>query len=1253
MKNFSFRLFSNFTAISTVILLLSIFPANGSLQQKNNLNIPVGFTKEQILNFIDENGNKIIPQEDSTDAFQTRNFTGLNAGDSYAFSVGSAGDVNGDGYDDIIIGAPYNDGTASNAGRAYIYFGGLNVNTLADVTLSGETANSYFGYSVSKAGDVNGDGYSDVVVGAWAYSTNTGRAYIYFGGAVMNITVDVIMTGDSTGVSFGISVSAAGDVNGDGYDDVIVGASQYSNKGKAFIYFGGSVMNNTADIVMGGEGTSNLFGISVSTAGDVNNDGFADVIVGASGYSSSTGRAYVYFGGASMNNAADVTMTGETTGSNFGYSVSIAGELNGDGYCDVIVGSNSYGSNNGRAYIYYGGIAMNNISDVIMDGETGSWFGRSVSTAGDMNGDGYDDVIVGAYQYSSATGRAYVYYGGTEMNSVSDFKITGEAVNDYFGNSVVSAGDVNGDGYPDVIIGAYGNNSSTGKAYLYMYGMSGTLHYDLTLTGETGGNSFGHSVASAGDVNGDGYSDLIAGAPGYSTNTGRAYIFFGGASMNNTADVTFTGEATSNYFGFSVSSAGDVNGDGYGDVIVGAYGYSSGRGKVYIYFGGASMNNVVDVSMIGETSANWFGLSVSSAGDFNSDGYSDVIAGAPYINSNTGKAYLYYGGASMNNAADLTFAGETTSNNFGWAVATAGDANGDGINDIIIGAPSYNSATGRVYLYYGSTSPEINADVIMTGESTGFYFGYSVSTAGDFNGDGYSDLLVGSYEMGRAYIFFGGISMNNTYDVSMTGEGGSCVGYSVSSAGDFNGDGFSDVIISCPYIPVNGKAYIYFGGGPGLNNNPDIILSEPTLFGQSVSTAGDLNGDGSVDLIVGASGYSGNTGRCYVYFTSSPDVHPDVLSVKDVPDDQGGFVKVKWTRSGYDIPVYGIVSTYLIERSSLAGMEDIIWIPVGTVPATRHPVYEFEARTPTDSGDRNYNFSYKVTAISEDPQVFWGSNIVTGYSVDNLAPLPPVNLAGVLVLNKVQLTWNANPENDLRQYIIYRDGIQKGTSKTLAFIDSTIKPDSTYKYRISAEDIHGNISQQSDSVVITYIVSTINIKVIQEGYYNSVNDNLNIKDTVRAYLHNNSTPYNVIDSAFSVIDSVSFTGAFRFYDASYGTYYIAIKHRNSIETWSKSGGEIFTSGTIMNFDFTNASSQAYGNNMIQVSITPLRYGTYSGDVNQDGVVDGTDGVLIDNDAALFNTGYLATDLNGDDVIDGSDALIADNNAANYVSAVVP
>src|SRR3989339_791393 len=344
-----------------------------------------------------------------------------------------------------------------------------------------------------------------------------------------------------------------------------------------------------------------------------------------------------------------------------------------------------------------GTVAMDTTADVTFTGAGGitnfDSLGISVASAGDVNGDGYNDVIVGAYGYFSFTGQAYIYYGGASMNNTADVTFTGAAVSDYFGGSVASAGDVNGDGFADVIVGAKGADGggvNSGQAYIYYGGASMNNTADVTFTGAADNDSFGFSVAPAGDVNGDGYNDVIVGAKDASSTNGQAYIYYGGASMNNTADVTFTGVAAADDFGIDVASAGDVNGDGYNDVIVGAYLAGVGDiGEAYIYYGGVSMNNTADVTFTNAADTNIGKNIIASADDVNGDGYDDVMA------ISDGSAKVFYGGASMDNTADVTFAGADS-------VASAGDINSDGYPDLIVGNSSANGANGEAYIYQGS-----------------------------------------------------------------------------------------------------------------------------------------------------------------------------------------------------------------------------------------------------------------------------------------------------------------------------------------------------------------------------------------------------------------------------------------------------------------------------------------------------------------------------------------------------------------------
>ncbi|MDQ3021651.1 MAG: FG-GAP-like repeat-containing protein [Bacteroidota bacterium] len=1114
-----------------------------------------------------------------TDAVNTNFFNGAAAGDQFGISVCGAGDVNGDGYDDIIIGSPFNDSAGTDAGKAFIYYGSASVNSVVDVVLSGEAPNNNFGTSVSTAGDVNGDGFADVIIGAQGFNGNTGRAYVYYGGANMNNIPDNTLTGEATGNHFGNSVSSAGNVNGDGYSDIVVGAKSYNSlTGRAYIFYGGFNMDNSADVVMTGVAASNNFGNSVSTGGDINADGFADVIVGVSGFTANTGRAYIFKGGTNMDNIPDITLTGEGTNNYFGCSVSTAGDVNGDGYADVITGAYGYSTNTGRAYIFLGGTNMNNSADVTMTGEqSNNYFGHLVSKICEINGDGYSEVIVGAYSCNSNTGKVYIFYGGVNMNNVADIKLNGETVNNNFGSSVGDAGDVNGDGYCDVLIGAPGFNNSTGKAYLYIYGMTGTLLADLSMVGEANFSNLGFSVASAGDVNADGYSDILVGAYVYNqTFTGRAYLYYGGANMDNIADLIFDGEDVNNYFGYSVASAGDVNNDGYSDIIIGAYGYFTNVGRAFIYKGGAAMNNIADYTLTGFGQFANFGISVSSAGDVNNDGYSDVLIGSNSINSGRGRAYLYFGGVNIN-TPNLIFIGEPSTGYFGTSVSSAGDVNNDGYSDLIVGASGYSSNTGRAYLFYGGSNMDTTKDLIMTGAASNNYFGFSVSKAGDVNKDGFSDIIVGAYgnnvSTGKAYIYFGGTNMNNASDISITGEAANDqFGRCVANAGDINADGYADVLIGAEgYSSFRGRSYVFFGGA-NMNTSGDVIITGDVaniFFGKSVSAAGDVNGDGINDIIAGANNFSIQKGKWFLYMNSTPYVIPNLVSVKDVPNDQGGFVNLKFTRSAYDNSVNGIVTNYLIERSIPPGVNGYQWVTTATVPATQSPIYNIIASTPTDSGAAGNNtYFFRITALTALPNQFWVSNIVSGYSVKNI-------LSGL-----------------------------------------------------------------------------ISLKVIMEGFYNNQTNNMRLSDTAKIYLRNSLSPYSNIDSSEAVIDANSFTGLFQIMHALSGNYYIVVKHRNTIETWSNTPLS-YISNTTVNFDFTTSASQAFGNNMKQVDTGPIRFAIYSGDVNQDGTVDLTDGSMIDNHSRNFVSGYVPTDLNGDATVDISDATIADNNQFKFVSVRKP
>jgi hypothetical protein len=1208
------------------------------------------------------NNQRNLQSDPETDAMSQLYFNGLNANDVYG-TTSAAGDVNGDGYDDIIVGASgYNLGQ----GRVYIYFGGINMNSVPDVIISGEASGNYFGNSLSCAGDVNGDGYSDVIVGANSYSSSAGRAYIFFGGSVMNNVADVIFTGAVAGDNLGFSVSKTGDVNGDGFDDVIVSATGInSNTGKAFIYFGGVSMNNVADVTLNGEAVNNNFGGSVSDAGDVNADGFSDVIISAKNYSGGFGKCYVYYGGESMNNTADVTMTGSISFENLGYSISGTGDINGDNFDDVIISSYPM-TGNAKGYVYFGGSVMNNIADMTVSSNASyDGFGAAVSGIGDINADGFKDFAIGAV-FNSSIGKVTVYYGGSTPDTIADQSVIGEGGN--FGFSISDAGDVNDDGYADFIAAAPYYNSSRGRVYLYRNSLTGSDVPDVRIIGETGNLQLGYSVSDAGDVNGDGYPDIITGAYNYSSGKGRAYIYFGGPAFDNVADVTLDGEAAGNNFGRDVSSAGDVNGDGYDDVVVGAKAYNTSRGRAYIFYGGAAMDNTADVTFTGENSSDYLGNSVSKAGDVNGDGFSDVIIGAFFAGTNEGRAYIFYGGSPMNNAADVTLTGESSGDNFGSSVSNAGDMNGDSYDDFIVSAPYNSSGNGKVYVYFGGSNINNLADLIITGQS-GDYLGKSVSDAGDVNSDGYSDILMstGSLPNSKVYLYCGGQTISTQPNVTFYSESSSFYfGNSISGAGDINADGYDDIIIgSFGYSTNTGKAYIYFGG-ISMDNISDIIMfgnSTGEYFGYSVAGIRDINNDGFNDVICGAPVNNANgsgSGAAYVYYSSPPSIKPTLSQVRDVPFDQGGKLNLKWIRSAYDIVGTNKITDYYIEVSDPPSGGNFAWNPAGTVTAVKNQFYSYNVTTPYDSSANTLGtFYYRITARTSNPSEFWRSNVMYGRSIDNTSPpaVAPFNAFTESV--NVRLTWKRNSAPDLLNYLLFRSvspSIDPYTETPLTSLTDSTYLDTAplnglYYYFIVAQDIHNNYSPVA---VAQSPVSSKNLFLFGaiQGLYNA-NTDVMIYDTVTVYLRNAVSPFAKVDSSKKELYGPGTGQEFSFNNAQNGTpYYVEVKHRNALETWSADPVTFVSDAASIAYSVDKI--YAFGNNEILVDISPYNvYAFYSGDVNQNGYIDLTDVIQINNAANTFASGYVLTDLTGNNIVDLTDVLMAYNNSVSFVSVVKP
>jgi hypothetical protein len=481
---------------------------------------------------------------------------------------------------------------------------------------------------------------------------------------------------------------------------------------------------------------------------------------------------------------SDLTITGVSSGDRLGQAISYAGNITGTTARDFILGSRLASSEDGAVYIFDGSASFSGTSSAstatTITGASGERFGFSVAggtnllggITSDFNGDGNDDLLVGAPNADvggSPLGAAYMFYGPIAANTTSSAAnavFTGQVGQDSInpanhnavntGYAVAFVGDVNSDGYADIAIGdpsKKNSGSTNGEAYL-IFGRGNTFdgsevqltsQYEGTnslneaswraqfgreiLSDGTDREQMGSAIDAIGDVNGDGIDDLAVGAYRWDAssgnpnlNNGGVFVWYGGTSLtsnatltvshtigNNTADVTIVGSSSGDQIGRSLSGAGDFNGDGQNDIVIGSEHANSSAGLVMIVDG--SGNTIAEFT--GEVSGDGSGRWVSSLGNIDSDGdnTSDILVGSKYANANgseSGAAYIILGGTAVSgtnslSSAEVLLNGAAAGNRTGGNVSSVDDLDGDGVSELLVGAELTNSEQGAVHFIYSST----------------------------------------------------------------------------------------------------------------------------------------------------------------------------------------------------------------------------------------------------------------------------------------------------------------------------------------------------------------------------------------------------------------------------------------------------------------------------------------------------------------------------------------------------------------------
>lgn len=722
---------------------------------------------------------------------------GSAPGDLFGSWVANAGDVDADGIDDIAVGASQDSDSASTgwaaAGPGYAkVFSGAD-GSLLHVWQGEHGLNpdfNSFGRVVLGVGDLDHDGHDDVAVaereaevdGVHEFDPVGGRVWVFSGR-----TGTVLHRLEGLGPRFahlGWSVAGGADHDDDGTLDLAIGAPIDNGTSSHAVIVSGA----TGQVLLEAFG-STAFGWGIDFLGDVDDDGVTDIVSGAST------AALIHSGatGALLHTTPAFTNAGSHTG----VPVAAIGDVDGDGRGDFAAGdraATASAAGSGSVKLYSGRTGQTLL--VVLGTDASAALGTSVSIAPDLDGDGIADLLLGAPGHEGGTAGIY----STFALKLSRAVYSPNAIDTDFGQRVAAAGDVDNDGWGDVVVGLPVDGSIHflgGRAQVFS-GRDGALLHDLLGDGVY--DRFGWSVASAGDANGDGHADVIVGAPYPTATTGPAYARVVSGLDGSTLH-QFDGHATGDQFGTAVACVGDLDRDGRDDVAVSAPNEAlvgSPVGRVYVYSGRTGGELLI---VPGTAGTGGFGKALAAAGDIDGDGTLDILIGARDATTPNG---FSSGLARVVSGADGSVLhevhGDAAGDQAGWAVAGLGDVDGDGRGDFAVGIPSGDSSTsasGIVRIYSG-----LDASVLheLSSKAADGPFGQAIVGIGDIDEDGAGELAIGLALGNDAGPGSGRVAIHSgaTGELLVSWPGpyaGNLAGWVVDSRGNFAGDGDGDLVV--------------------------------------------------------------------------------------------------------------------------------------------------------------------------------------------------------------------------------------------------------------------------------------------------------------------------------------------------------------------------------------------------------------------------------------------------------------------------